>query len=94
MKQIIDIGDSVICDSCNDDYTNSTECGGILLGSWAYCPKCTAKLTSSEREQAELCCPAWMPFKDWVLQLRGGNNTIQVLTGDDFDSWMNKKKKS
>lgn len=72
---IIDIGDTVVCDYCNDDYTNSDESGGILLHNEAVCPMCA---TVERYQRAEAICPPDMSFKDWVLKLRGGNNTIII----------------
>ena len=77
--QIIDIGDTVLCDICNDDYTNSDALGGILVGSYAVCPECAAKFADSEDEPI-IPCPAGMRFRDWVMQLRGGRNTIEITT--------------
>ena len=74
---IIDIGDTVLCDLCNDDYTNSDAQGGILVGSFAICPQCASKFTDTDDEPI-IHCPAGMRFRDWVLQLRGGRNTIEI----------------
>ena len=35
---IIDIGDMVLCDLCNADYTDSE--AGILMGTYSICPTC------------------------------------------------------
>ena len=37
---IIDIGETVLCDLCNADYTDSEAEGGILVGTYAICPTC------------------------------------------------------
>ena len=37
---IIDIGEMVLCDLCNADYTDSEDEGGILMGTYAICPTC------------------------------------------------------
>jgi hypothetical protein len=71
----IDIGDTVVCDYCNADYTESDEGGGVLLGSYAVCPACVVKFKLTK---VDATCPAGMTFKEWVLQLRNGNNTIRV----------------
>ena len=42
---ICDPGDEVICDFCNDSYTESEETGGCSVGSYAICPQCAKKLT-------------------------------------------------
>jgi hypothetical protein len=36
---IIDIGDTVLCDLCNADYTDSEAEGGILMGTYSICPR-------------------------------------------------------
>jgi hypothetical protein len=74
---IIDIGEAVVCDICNADYSESDESGGILLGSYAICPACEPKLNASDID-AE--CPAGVSFKDWVLSLRNGDNTIRITS--------------
>lgn len=74
---IINIGDMVLCDYCNGDYTNSDECGGLLINNNAVCPQC---ITESRIAQAELICPPMIAFKEWVLALRNGNNTITIET--------------
>ena len=37
---IIDIGETVLCDLCNADYTDSEDEGGILMGTYSICPTC------------------------------------------------------
>lgn len=83
--QIIDIGNSVVCDLCGADYTNSDKQGGILFGSSAVCPACTPDVLKStkkyhEKEHLKGECPKDMSFKDWVLKLRAGDNTIIIET--------------
>lgn len=83
--QVIQIGNHVVCDVCNDDYIDSNESGGFLFGSHAYCPKCAAKnieaiRTYGEEGYIEEWCPPDMSFRDWVLQLRGGDNTIKIIS--------------
>ena len=82
-RQIIDFGDMVFCDICNKEYTNLSESGGILFGSNAYCPSCSPRLEIEARRYNETSyikarCPKGMSFKDWVLQLRGGNNHMII----------------
>ena len=36
----IPVGDIVVCDVCNQDFTDSDATGGFLFGSYAYCPAC------------------------------------------------------
>lgn len=75
----IDIGDIVVCDFCNDDYTNSDSPGGALIGSYSICPKCAEKAQKSEDfEGFDAVCPSGMTFKQWVLEMRGGDNRIII----------------
>ena len=84
--QVIEIGDSVVCDWCGKDYTDppeSEKCGGLLFESKACCPECEPKVKRSskachEEKYIRGYCPAGMTFKNWVLGLRGGDNTIKV----------------
>ena len=70
----IDVGNIVVCDVCNDDYTDSDEKGGFLFRSYAYCPKCAKKDTRTLKNMEK----TEMTFSQFVLGLRGGNNTIQI----------------
>jgi len=79
-----DIGDTVVCDLCNENYTNSEAEGGCLVGSYAYCPKCVNRV---EQRFIDAFCPRGLTFKQWVLLLRGGNNTIRFDTGDNAMPW-------
>lgn len=83
--ETIDIGEDVMCDWCGDDYTNSEESGGITFGSKACCPACEGKVEASAINYGETHllgerCPEGMSFKNWVLKLRGGDNTIRIVT--------------
>ena len=80
-ENIIDIGNAVVCDFCNLDYTNSDEEGGILIGSWAVCPLCAPEaLRNADQyhEPIDAVCPHGKSFRQWVLELRGGDNTIRI----------------
>jgi len=82
----IDIGDTVVCDICNGDFTHSDRTGGFLLGSYAYCPDCAIKALPDLEKSGEdkyiisFCLPS-ISFKDFVLRARDGNNKIS------FGSW-------
>lgn len=80
---VIDIGEEVICDVCGEDFTDSDALGGILFGSYAYCPDCSPGLLDRVKEYHEeshikAVCPPGVTFREWVLQLRGGDNTIKI----------------
>jgi hypothetical protein len=68
---IIDIGEMVLCDLCNADYTDSEDEGGILMGTYSICPTCAPGIIRDAERTGEpfVRCPAQTRFKDWVLQL-------------------------
>jgi hypothetical protein len=88
MTQIIDvfdIGDSVVCDLCSNDYTNSDECGGFLFGGKGVCPKCADDFMVNvkkyhEEEYIKATCPPDKTFKQFIMEIRGGNNTVTIGT--------------
>jgi len=76
---VIDHEDSVVCDLCNEEYKGKPDSGGILVGSYAYCPKCAPEHEEglkkyNEHHLIKARCPLGMPFAKWVLLLRGGDN--------------------
>jgi hypothetical protein len=77
---IIDIGETVLCDLCNADYTDSEDEGGILRSTYSICPTCAPGVVRNAERTGEpfVRCPAQTRFKDWVLQLRNGMNTIEI----------------
>ena len=82
-----DIGDYVECDFCGRDYTGSKDPGGLLFGSKAVCPVCVPRTEANAKRDGETHfirarCPDGMPFAEWCLQLRGGDNTVTVITTD------------
>jgi hypothetical protein len=86
--QQFDVWNSVWCDICNEDYTNSDERGGFLLQSKAVCPKCQDRVHADvvrygEEQYIRKWCPPDMSFKEWCLELRSGNNTIKILSDED-----------
>lgn len=73
----IDIGNKVVCDYCNKDYTDSDEVGGILFGSNAVCPICTPELLESiakYKEEFYIKATANLneSFRDFVYRIRKG----------------------
>jgi len=86
LESVTDLGDQVFCDVCNEEYTkdNSTS-GGFLFGPYAYCPKCAVSrmlsiVAHNEVQHIKEACPKDMSYYDWVMKLRGGDNTIKVYT--------------
>ena len=82
---ILDVGHTVICDVCDEDWTGNPESGGFLFETKAYCPKCVrTRLDSIKSYDEERFIRAWCPpnlsFADWVLQLRDGKNYVKIVT--------------
>ncbi len=80
-----DVGETVICDVCCEDWTNRPESGGFLFGTYAYCPDCASRRIAGIRAYGEEWnirqrCPIGMSYAAWVLQLRNGDNTITTIT--------------
>ena len=91
-----DIGDTVLCDDCNENYTDSNQTGGITFQSKAICPKCAPKWIKNAEEYNEgrfitAHCPLNMSFADWVRNvLRGGKpGKIEIIDSDDLDEYLN-----
>ena len=71
----IDPGDVVLCDLCNEDYTNSDEKGGFLFSGKAVCPKCAPKFMKSVKlynEERFIVSEARSneTFRDFVYRIR------------------------
>lgn len=82
----IDMGDEVLCDSCNKDYTHSDEVGGAQFGSYAVCPDCVGQwiANSSLGERAAMVeAKPGQTFRDFVINdLRGGKSgEINIYRG-------------
>jgi len=85
---IIDNGPRVVCDGCNTEYTDRDNCGGFLFGTNAYCPSCATLMLPKIKEYGEeqfikAWCPPGVKFKDWVLHLRGGDNTVKIISQEE-----------
>lgn len=79
----VDFGNVVICDQCNDDYTDSKESGGFIFGSHAYCPKCAVEALPrikgyGEEKYIKCFCPPKMSFHDFIMTYRNGNNSMKI----------------
>jgi uncharacterized Zn-finger protein len=72
----IDIEDTVLCDYCNDDYTESDMSGGIIIDGYAVCPKCEKPYMLKEATHA---CRPGESFKAFILRTRT-HNTIGVCS--------------
>jgi len=77
------IGNQVVCDMCDEDFTGSNAKGGILFGGRACCPKCALRIEASARKYGEFDhikarCPAGVTFYNWCLSLRNGDNEVRI----------------
>lgn len=82
-----DIGTQVICDNCGVDYSFNTESGGMIFESKAYFPECTKEILPNIKKHKEekfirAVCPPNQSFWVFVVNYRGGNNTIKVYAED------------
>lgn len=82
----VDIGDIVVCDFCDKDWTNLPGSGGLILQSKAVCPDCNGKVSAhltryGEWQYVRAACPAGVSFADFVRDYRGPNSTISVQKG-------------
>ena len=88
----IDIGNTVLCDFCDKDYSDSDAIGGLLFESKAVCPECERKTRESIKNYNEEHFIRAEPkpgetFRDFVLRIRNGNNTISVSGEDEDIAW-------
>lgn len=79
----IPIGRIVVCDFCDDDYTDKDTGGGFIFGSKAVCPSCEGETRKSiagygEEHYIKAECPEGQSFADFVRGYRGADATISV----------------
>jgi hypothetical protein len=82
-RTVFNIGDTVLCDVCNADYTNSIEGGGALVGSDGVCPKCWPRYESDLKRYGETHhirarCPDAQSFGDFIRECRGGDGIVII----------------
>lgn len=71
----IDMENQVICDDCNEDWTNRPETGGFIFGSRGICPDCEPKWRKSIKETGEEWyikaeCPPNQSFYNFIMDYR------------------------
>lgn len=90
-QQIIDIGDMVVCDICNEDYTDNTlATGGFIFQSQAVCPTCSPRFLDSiekykEQRFIRTHCKQFQTFADFVREYRGDDKFILIVGDDSTD---------
>jgi len=72
---VIEMGNVVICDYCNKDWTDEKESGGLLFQSNAVCPDCADRAMKNIKKYNEESfirgiCPENLSFADWVRSVR------------------------
>ena len=70
---VVDMGDVVVCDDCNRNWTDSDRSGGAVVSGQALCPKCFRRCKSRLKgvPAADLSiCPPNVSFADHVRQFR------------------------
>jgi len=89
-EEIKEIGDSVVCDFCDADYSKRDDSGGLLFQSKAACPVCAPGILKSAKQYGEerfirSYCPEGKSFREFVLGLRNGNNAVRTITFDSIE---------
>jgi hypothetical protein len=84
-QQTFDIGDTVLCDLCGEDYTLSDAKGGILFSSKGICPTCAPRIETDAIAFGEtrFIIARAEPdetFASFIRRIRNGNNTITITT--------------
>lgn len=79
----IDIGRMVLCDACDQDFTDSPRPGGFIFSSYAICPDCASKwmasiMANTEQRMIRAAAVEGQSFADFVRDYRGPNNKICV----------------
>lgn len=80
------VGDAVVCDMCDKDWTDEPGTGGFLFLSKAVCPDCAPGFMQTvakynEHEHIRGTCPPLESFADFVRRRRGPNAFIRVTMG-------------
>lgn len=87
----IDIGEMVLCDLCNTDFSEGKEAagerGGFIYLSKGVCPRCAPdfyKLIKQydEQEHIKALCPTTKTFREFILEKRGGNHYVTITTAE------------
>lgn len=73
----INPGNTVLCDLCNKDYTNSEEKGGFLFSGMAVCPACAPSVMKDVKKYKEqnfirATAKEDETFRDFVCRVRRG----------------------
>lgn len=80
MTVSIPIGNIVICDACNTDFTESKARGGIIVGYWAICPFCDQRRPWDGYMNKKSVRPnaPEQTFREFVIAYRGSDASIKI----------------
>lgn len=80
----IPVGNIVICDACNTDFTKSNAVGGLICGSWAICPYCDQRAPWDGYRHKKTVRPdvPWQTFREFVIAHRGPDAAIKIISGE------------
>lgn len=81
------LGDIVLCDLCNADYSTSDAIGGFVFSAKAVCPECAPRMWDSLIQYDEVHLVETQPakgetFAEMVRRYRGGPATMTITTWD------------
>jgi hypothetical protein len=84
--EAIPVGETVVCDDCNGDYTNRADSGGFIFQSNAICPTCAPRWRKlialyGETHHVRAVCPEGVTFAAFVRAWRGPGAAIRVTRG-------------
>lgn len=79
----VPVGRDVVCDVCDEDWTDRPESGGFVFGSYGTCPDCAPESMARIRHFREerfirATCPEGKSFADFIRELRGPDAYIRV----------------
>ncbi len=79
------MGECVLCDLCNKDYTGLKDTGGIIFSGKAICPVCTPGALAgakryNEEQYIEERCREGESFQEMVIRYRGNNDSVTVYS--------------
>lgn len=79
----IPVGATVVCDSCDKDYTGSLVMGGMIFGSRAICPECEPKWRADIKKYDEerfikATAAKGQTFREFVIAYRGPDAFIRI----------------
>ena len=85
--EIIDIGNQVICDFSDKDFTDSESVGGFVFGSKGCCPDCAPRMMQNiekynEQKYIKDRALPGESFASFILRYRGENNTVTIYSED------------